>query len=447
MQQRGLILIRRFDPARFLKLLPALLLAAPAAAHAQAREPSAVVIAVPTLATSQDVETDAGSTWSLANQIADLITADLDSTTRFLLADVDKVRIPSFPEVTAPSYASWRGAGAKLLLSGFVNARSDGRLTIGCYLYDVQSGRELTRKGFAVTPSEWRRAAHRCADLAYTKVTGNPPPFDSRIAYVAQSGADRSLVKRLAMMDFDGASHVYLTTGNSLVLSPSWSPDGKSIAYTSLGDDRLEVRVIDVESKADRPLLHGGGDNFGPSFSPDGDWVTLTISVAGNSDVFVVQSNGGIPRRLTTSPAIDTGASFSPDGRQIAFVSDRSGGPQIYVMNYDGSDQRRVSFGPGDYDAPVWSPDGEWLAFTRVEGTTSRIGVMRANGSQDRIVTNGPRDEQPSWSPDGARILFQHFDQPTKRPRLSIVPAEGGTARQLPTPQGASDPAWAERQE
>lgn len=407
----------------------------------------AVVIAVPTLAIAKNVDTEAGNTWSLANQIADLISADLRSTNRFIVADVKSVRIPSFPEVTAPSYAQWRSAGAKLLLSGFVNARSDGRLTVGCYVYDVRSGRELTRKGFAVAPSEWRRAAHRCADAAYVEFTGNPPLFDSKIAYVAQSGRDDTAVKRLAVMDFDGASHAFLSPGNAIVLSPRWSPAADRIAYTSFEGDRLHVRIADVASSADRPLLAAGGDSFAPAFSPDGREIALSISVAGNTDVFSVDSSGGVPRKLTTSPAIDTSPSYSPDGRLIAFASDRSGTPQIYVMDADGSNQRRISFGQGEYGSPMWSPDGERIAFSNLQGSTMRIGVMASNGSNERIVTSGPRDEQPSWSPDGRRILFQRLDQASGRTQLAMVPASGGETRAVPTPQGATDPSWAARKE
>ena len=429
------------------------LLAVSGAASAQVRpapnpeSAAAVVIAVPTLATAKNVDTDAGNTWSLANQIARLISADLSSTNRFIVADVKNVRIPSFPEVTAPSYAQWRSAGAKLLLSGFVNARSDGRVTIGCYVYDVQSGRELTRKGFAVAPAEWRRAAHRCADAAYVEVTGNPPLFDTRIAYIAQSGRDETAVKRLAVMDFDGANHGFLSSGDSIVLSPRWSPNANRIAYTSFSGGRLHVRVIDVTSNADRPLLPAGGDNFAPDFSPDGREIALSISVSGNTDIFTVNAAGGIPRKLTFSPAIDTSPNYSPDGRHIAFASDRSGSSQIYVMDIDGSNQRRISFGQGEYGSPVWSPDGERIAFSNLQGTTRRIGVVNANGSDERIVTSGPRDEQPSWSPDGNRILFQRLDQASGRTLLAIVPARGGEIRTLPTPQSATDPSWAGRKE
>ncbi|HEU5481877.1 MAG TPA: Tol-Pal system protein TolB, partial [Sphingomicrobium sp.] len=356
------------------------LIFASGAAVAQVRPPpdpdsaDAVVIAIPTLATAKNVETDAGNTWSIANQIADLISADLRSTNRFILANVERVRIPSYPEVTAPSYAQWRLAGAKLLLSGFVNARSDGRLTIGCYIYDVRSGRELARQGFAVTPGEWRRAAHRCADAAYKEFTGNPPLFDSRIAYVARSGSGDAPVKKLAVMDFDGANHRYVTEGDSI--TPRWSPDGERLAYTSLAGGRIHVRIAEAGSSADRPLLPLGGDSFAAAFSPDGEEIALSISADGNTDVFTVPAQGGIPRRLTTSPAIDTSPSYSPDGRRIAFTSDRSGSPQIYVMDTDGSNERRVSFGPGEHGSPVWSPDGKRIAFTSVDGAIKRIGVM-----------------------------------------------------------------------
>lgn len=430
------------------RLLSALALLGGTTALAQDRQPTAQVIAIPPLATTKVVDTDAGTnTWGLANQIADLITADLKQTNSFIIADVKKVRIPSYPEVTAPAYPMWRSAGAKLLLSGFVNARSDGRLTIGCYVYDVQSGQELARQGFAVTAKEWRRAAHRCADMAYSKTTGNAPMFDSRIAYVAESGAEGSQVKRLAIMDFDGASHTYLTTGDSTVLTPRWSPRGNRVAYTSFKDGQLHVEVADAATAESRPLLPGGGENFGPAFSPDGSTIALSISNGGNVDLYAVDSAGGYPRRLTTSPAIDTSPSYSPDGSRIVFVSDRSGTPQVYVMNANGSNQRRISFGPGSYGSPRWSPDGEHIAFMRIQGPLSHIGVMSTDGSDERIVSRGPQDEQPTWSPDGSQVLFQRIDSGSRRSLLAIVPAAGGEVRAVPTPQGASDPAWVERQE
>ena len=432
-------------PLPFLSLFAGSMLFGSLTAYAQ--EPTATVIAIPPLATTKNVETDGGKTWALANQIADLIAADLGSTGNFIVADVKKVRIPSYPEVTAPSYPQWRSVGAKLLLSGFVNSREDGRLTIGCYVYDVQTGRELARQGFAVTATEWRRAAHRCADAAYEKATGKAPQFDSRIAYVAQSGSGDSLVKRIAVMDFDGANHSYVTDGNSTVLTPTWSPRGDRIAFTSFAGGKLHVRVAGVGDKQDRALLPMAAENFAPAFSPDGRTIAFAMSQGGNVDIFTVESNGGYPNRITSSPSIETGPAYSPDGNKIVFVSDRSGTPQLYVMDSDGTNQRRISFGPGTYGAPAWSPDGSRIAFTRIEGPLSRIGTVSTDGSDEKIVTMGPSDEEPSWSPDGSRLLFQRQDPATRRVLLASVPAAGGEVRPVPTPQGASDPSWSERGE
>jgi TolB protein len=429
------------------RLLPLLSLAGLIAAPAFAQEPTATVIAIPPLATAKNVETDGGKTWALANLISDLIAADLGSTGNFIIADVKKVRIPSYPEVTAPSYPQWRSVGAKLLLSGFVNARDDGRLTIGCYVYDVQTGRELARQGFAVTATEWRRAAHRCADAAYQKATGKPPQFDSRIAYVAQSGSGDSLVKRIAVMDFDGANHSYVTSGDSTVLTPTWSPKGDRIAFTSFSGGKLHIRIAGVADKEDRALLPMAEENFAPTFSPDGRTIAFAMSQGGNVDIFTVPSGGGYPHRVTASPSIETGPAYSPDGEHIVFVSDRSGTPQLYVMNADGTNQRRISFGGGTYGAPAGSPDGTRIAFTRTQGPLSRIGTVSTDGSDEKIVTTGPNDEEPSWSPDGSRLLFQRQDAATRRVHLASVPAAGGEVRPVPTPQGASDPSWSERGE
>jgi len=427
-------------------LLPALLVVG-SAAVAQAPEPTAQVIAIPPLATVKITDTDAGTTWGLANQIANLISADLKLSSKFIFADIQKVRIPSYPEVTAPSYPQWRSVGAKLLLQGFVNARADGRLTIGCYLYDVQSGRELARQGFAVSTGEWRRAAHKCADMAYQKATGNAPLFDSRIAYVAESGGEDALVKRIAVMDFDGANHTWLSSGDSTVLTPKLSPGGDRIAYTSFSGGKLHVQVAEIGSNGDRPLLPASDETFGPAFSPNGDTIAFSMSNAGNVDLYAVGAKGGFPQRLTTSTAIDTSPSYSPNGRSIAFVSDRSGRPEIYVMNADGTDQRRISFGPGDYGSPAWSPAGDKIAFMRTQGPLSRIGVMSVDGADERLVTNGPSDAEPAWSPDGSRVLFQRFDSASRRTMLATVPATGGEVKPVPTPQGGSDPSWSERQE
>jgi TolB protein len=419
------------------------------AAQAQwAAAPSPVrptVVAVPPLPTPDNVKTSAGETASIGNGISEVITADLKSTGRFIPADTAGVRMPSYPEVTAPAYPIWRGTNAEILLSGFVEARADERLMVGCYVYDVRKERELTRKGFLVPAAEWRRAAHKCADLAYTKVTGNGPLFDSRIAYVAQSGSIMAPVKKLAVMDADGTNHAYLTAGNSTVLSPRWSPDGKSIAYTAMRDGELRVEIVGSDGSGAHPLLPGG-ISFAPAFAPDGQRLAISIATQGNTDIFSVAADGSRLKRLTTSPAIDTGASYSPDGGQIVFASDRSGSQQLYVMNADGTGQRRISFGGGDYGSPAWSPDGNRIAFSKNVGGAVRVGVMNVNGSDERILTNGVDDDGPAWSPSSGQLLFDRSLPGTGRDNLYSVSIDTGVARPVQTPQSGSDPYLVARQ-
>jgi TolB protein len=423
----------------------ALLLAAgglATAAHAQRSEAAdATVVAVPPLSTPEDKETSQGSTLSIAWQASQLIAQDLRTTSETMPLPPVQKDYYSFPEVTAPSFPKWRSAGAKMLVTGFVQGRSDGRITFGCYVYDVAKGREVLRKGYVVDPSEWQRAAHRCSGLAYTAVTGAPGPFDTRITYVAESGSGAAKVERVAIMDSDGTSHRYLTAGDTMVLTPRLAPKAARVAYVSYVGGRPQVRVMGVASGNQRALVPGDAISFAPRFSPDGSKVLFSMMLGPNSDVYVADADGGMPQRLTTSPGVDTDASYSPDGRRIVFESDRSGSQQLYVMESDGSNVRRISFGGGAYATPDWSPDGEWIAFTRRDPGGRRIGVMRPDGSGERLLTAGPADEGPSWAASSRELVFQRSDA-SGVSSLYRVSLDGSDPRNIAIPQAGADPDW-----
>ena len=413
-------------------------LVSPGAAVSQ--EKPATVIAVPQLATPENVSTPAGDTGLIARYVADVIASDLRSTRELVPIGPANSRVYSYPEATAPSFSLWRKTGAKSLVTGFVQSRSDGRITVACYLHDLGGGREIARKGFVVQPAEWRRAAHRCSDAVYEKLAGRPGWFDTQIAYVAESGAGADRVKRIATMDSDGTAHRYVTAGDSTALAPRLAPGGERIAYVSFTGGQAHVRVVEVENSQDRPLLPGNAMSFAPAFSPDGRRLLLSMALDGNTDVYVANVDGSGLQRLTSTPGTDTAASFSPDGTRIVFESDRSGTQQLYVMNADGSEQRRISFGGARYASPAWSPDSELIAFTRLAGSTLSIGVMSATGMNERVLTSGPQDEEPSWSAGGRDLLFQRNEG--GRTRLNVVSVEGGTPRRIVTPQDGSDPDW-----
>jgi TolB protein len=406
----------------------------------QAGRPAATVIALPPL-TTPDTGTRGNEMLAIAWQATQLIETDLRQTAELMPLTPDRSDYYSYPEVTAPNFPKWRDRGAKALITGFVKSRPDGRYTVGCYVYDVDKGRELAREGYVVIPADLRRAAHKCSGLAYKAITGAPGMFDTRIAYVAETGSPAARVKRIAIMDSDGFNHKYLTAGDTTVLTPRLSPKAAHLAYVSFEGGTPQVRILDVGNGEQRPLIPGDAMTFAPRYSPDGSKIVFSMMLGANSDIYIVNANGGIPQRLTVSPAIDTDASFSPDGSKIVFESDRSGTQQLYVMNADGSQQRRISFTTAAYSAPEWSPDGNLIAFTWRMGDTRRIGVMAPDGTGEKILTTGPADEEPSWAASSREIVFQRTDA-SGRPGLYRVSLDGSAPRKMTIPQDGSDPNW-----
>ncbi len=401
-----------------------------------------LTIMIPAMPAAQAVQTPAGNTETLGRQIAEVIAADLRNTGLFKPIGPDGVRAPSVGEVRAPDFSYWRNGSAQALVQGYVQAGAGGRLTVGCYLYDVALGTQLTRSGFEVGPSDWRRAAHKCADSIYSRLSGEGPYFDSRVVYVSETGPKNKRIKRLAIMDQDGANHRFLTNGQSIVLTPRLSPDDRRIAYMSYQNDKPSLYVYDLSNGTQRLLVTDVSMAFAPRFSPDGRWILFTMSTAGNADIYRVASTGGSPQRLTNGPGIDTGGSYSPDGSKIVFESDRSGTQQLYVMNSDGSNPQRISFGGGRYATPVWSPRGDLIAFTRMGGGF-RIGVMNPSGGGEKLLTEAWGDEGPSFSPNGRVLMFYRGAQGRAgKADVWSVDLTGSNARRIPTPLDGSDPAW-----
>jgi len=393
-------------------------------------------VAVPEFATPQAVTTAAGSTEQLSRRIAEVIVADLSNSRRFQPNGPGGLNRPAFGRVQSPEFGYWQGTGAENLIQGYVQANPDGSLTVGCYLFDVSGQTQLARQGFRVQPAEWRRAAHRCADTIYGQLSGDTGFFDTRVVYVAESGPPGRRRKQLAIMDYDGANHRFLTQGQWTVLTPRFAPDQRTIAFMSFENERPRVYLLDVATNRVRPLVEGPYQTFAPRYSPDSRYIVFSMAVNGNTDIYRVPITGGQPQRLTNAPGIDTGGSFSPDGQRITFESDRGGSQQIYVMNADGSNQRRISFGGGGYATPEWSPRGDLIAFTRTG--SFRIGVMRPDGSGERLLTRDA-GEGPTWAPNGRAIMYQRG---LGRGQVWFVDVASGATRRVPTPLEGSDPSW-----
>ncbi len=387
----------------------------------------------------------AGSSFERAfgQKVAEVIRADLERSGLFRSLDP-----ASFLETQTnidykPTFADWRVIKADALVSGRIRQESENRVLVEFRLWDVFAGQQLTGVRFATTPENWRRTAHKASDAIYEALTGEGGYFDSRIVFIDQKGPKINKVKRLAIMDQDGANPIYLLGGSDLLLTPRFSPASQTITYMSYENDRPQVYLLDIESGRRELLGDFPGMTYAPHFSPDGERLIYSMAVRGNTDVYVMDLKSRSSTRLTADPAIDVSASFSPDGRKIVFNSDRGSSGQIYTMDVNGKNVKRISFGKGRYFAPVWSPRGDKIAFVRSGGGQFGIGVMDVDGKNERMLTESYLDESPTWSPNGRVIIFSR----EKRDRngsveIWSVDLTGQNLRRVETPGEASDPAW-----
>ena len=345
-----------------------------------------------------------------------------------------------------PRFEDWRLIKAQALVTGKLLVK-DGKLKVEFRLWDLAAAKEMTALAFTTTPSNWRRVAHIISDKIYERLTGEEGYFDTRIIYVAESGPKNQRVKKLAIMDQDGAKTKYLTLGNELVLTPRFNPTNQMVTYMSYFRNMPRVYLLDIETGTQEVVGNFPGMTFAPRFSPDGKKVVMSFAKDGNSDIYTMDLESRIVERITNHPSIDTSPSFSPDGRYIAFNSDRSKYQQIYVMDKNGKNVKRISFGNGLYGTPVWSPRGDLIAFTKLHKGKFYIGVMRTDGTGERLLTENFYQEAPSWSPNGRVLIFYRETKTNSKgegfsAKLWSIDLTGYNEKLVKTKTDASDPSW-----
>lgn len=379
----------------------------------------------------------------LAADISGVVAADLKRSGLFQPLDpasfIEKITRAD----QVPRFQDWTVINAQALVTGGVTRHADGRLKAEFRLWDIYAGQQMAGQQFFTSPDNWRRVAHIIADAIYERLTGDTGYFDTRIVYVDESGPKDKRVKRLAIMDQDGANGRFLTRGNDLVLTPRFNPSSQEIVYMSYGQDQPRVYLLNIETGQRELVGNFPGMTFAPRFSPDGQKIVMSLEDQGNANIYAMDLRSRKTTRLTNSASIDTSPSYSPDGSQVTFTSDRGGGQQIYVMGGDGSNPTRISFGQGSYSTPVWSPRGDLIAFTRQSANGFAIGVMKPDGSGERILTEGFHNEGPTWAPNGRVLMFfRDIPGPTGGPQLWSIDLTGYNEMRVPTANFASDPAW-----
>jgi TolB protein len=334
----------------------------------------------------------------------------------------------------------WTSVGAEGLVKAQVRyVPATHQLSAEFKLFDTIAGIEQMDRTLNASPDHGRQLAHRFADELLQFFTGEPGPFESPICYVKQVARWQ---KEIFVSDWDGHGERQVTRSGKLNLLPSWSVDGRRIAYTSYQLDHPDLWELTLPSLQTHLLSKRGDLSSGAAFSPDGKRVALTMSEDGNPDIYLMDLTSGSMTRLTDAFGIDSSPSWSPDGRQIAFVSQRAGSPQIFVMSSDGSGVRRLTF-QGTYNqTPRWSPRGDQIAFTgRDERAVFDLFTLNiATGKVARITQDQGNNAEPSWAPNGRLLVFTSTR--SGRSEVWVSTPDGASQHQLTQGGGYATPAW-----
>ncbi|MBT4653310.1 MAG: Tol-Pal system beta propeller repeat protein TolB, partial [Thiotrichales bacterium] len=339
-------------------------------------------------------------------------------------------------------FSFWKEHKKDAVVFGKIEQVSSKVYNVYIYIYDVFSEKSLYQKKIRVHNSGFRRIAHFLSDKIYYVLLGQKGSFDTRLSYVTViENKNGGRTYKLQISDSDGYNPQTVVRSSNPILSPAWSKDQKKLAYVSFKNNRSEVFVMTPFLKTiPIKLPKFDGIASSPTWHPDGESIALTLSKNGNKDIYLYDFKSK-PIPLTTNIAIDTEASFSPDGSKIAFTSNRTGQVQVYIKNLKSGKISRATF-EGRYNAkPVFSPDGKDLALIHRVGKDYRLALLDIASRDLTVMTQNKSDESPYFSPNGGMIIYS-----TNRDNkgiLSIISLHNNQTVELMQKEGeVREPSW-----
>jgi len=369
------------------------------------------------------------------SQLTAVVENDLRMSGQFKL-------IPSPTQGAQPPISLWRQVGADSVLSGHVQQIGSNRYSVSFELVDAAAhGRLLLSKDYQVSGNELRALGHHISDEVYQKLTGERGIFSTRIAYIlVQRGGDKTRYS-LDIADVDGSNPQSLLVSTEPIMSPTWSPDGRSISYVSFERKKAQIFTVSVETGQRRLLTDFTGINGAPAWSPDGRQLAVVLSKGGNPKIYSVDLSNGHLTQLTFGDAIDTEPRFSPDGRSLLFTSGRGGTPQIYRLTFADGKINRVTF-DGNYNARAsYTPNQRFIVMLHRGDGQFNIAAQDVGSGRVSPLTSSPYDESPSVAPNGRLVLYATRVQ--DKGVLAIVSIDGRIKMRLPARSGeVQEPAW-----
>jgi TolB protein len=380
----------------------------------------------------------------LSAGIADAMVHDLELSGWFKVLDRSAyIENPQQSGITlgAFDFKDWSTLGAEGLVKGGFSVQGD-EVAVELRLFDVYQNKERIGKRYVGRVRDYRRIAHKFVDEIINQFTGVPGIFNTRIAYVSNSGGR---FKEIHVSHLDGSEKFQVTDNHTINLSPSWSPDGRSILYSSFKDRTQTLFLFELYSGKEVKFAPRGGRYLGGKMSPDGQSVAATLESGGNSNLYLLDRSGNVIRKLTDDRGIEVSPSWSPDGQRLVFVSDRSGSPQLYILDLPSGKTRRLTYSGSYNTSPEWSPKGDRIVYTGRVGSRFAIFTISADGGEPRKLTPESADsEDATWAPDGRFIAFS--SNRAGKYHLYVMQASGENQRRL-TGSGGDDtkPSWSPR--